>query len=38
MTSMVRLIALAIILRLSIEAAKVISNYKIEMKKLELDS
>lgn len=32
------LIAVAIIWRLSIETAKVISNHKIEMKKLELDS
>ena len=38
MTSMMRLIAIAINLRLSIEAAKVILNHKIEMKKLELDS
>lgn len=32
------LIAIAIIWRLSIETAKLISNHKIEMKKLELDS
>ena len=32
------LIALAVIWRLSIQTAEVISNYKIEMKKLELDS
>lgn len=31
------LIATAIIWQLSIETAKVISNHKIEMKKLELD-
>lgn len=32
------LIAIAVIWQLSIETAKVISNHKIEMKKLELDS
>lgn len=32
------LIAIAIILRLLTDAAKVISNHRIEMKKLELDS
>lgn len=32
------LIAIAIILRLLTDAAQVISNHKIELKKLELDS
>lgn len=32
------LIAIAIILRLLTDAAKVFSNHRIEMKKLELDS
>nr|DAS91109.1 MAG TPA: hypothetical protein [Caudoviricetes sp.] len=32
------LFVIAVIWRLSIQTAEVISNYKIEMKKLELDS